>query len=155
MGAKRGKRKAAPAIVPRFLKNAVTIGVIPALAGACEKPHRVQPVVAYMAPPSPRDASEPMPPPPVVAAYQPPVVAAYARDATPIAPPIDAAVPADASAKTTDAATKKAKATPDAAATRVPAPVVAMMVPNPGPAVVAAYVPRDPVKPPPKKPTKP
>ena len=96
MRAKRGKRKAVPAIVPRFLKGAVTIGVIPALAGGCEKPRHVQPpVVAYFAPPAPEDAMRPHPP--VVAAYQrnvQPVVAAYAVDAAPQAPPpVAAAMP--------------------------------------------------------------
>lgn len=78
MASKR-KTKGAPAIVPRFLKTAVTIGSIPALAAACAKPiQRQPPVVAYFAPP----------PPPVVAALvaPPAVVAAYI--------PRDAAIPA-------------------------------------------------------------
>jgi hypothetical protein len=137
MRAKRGKRKAAPAIVPRFLKNAVTVGAIPALAASCGSPHRVQPVVAYFAPPSPGDANDGTnrPPPPVVAAYQPPVVAAYANDSVVAPPPPDAAPPADAA--------KRAKSAADASVPLPPPPVVAAMIPNPGPAVVAAYVPRD------------
>jgi hypothetical protein len=127
MRSRRGKRKAAPAIVPRFLKNAVTIGAIPALAAACEKPRQVQPVVAYFAPPSQEDANGTRrPPPPVVAAYQvQPVVAAYVRDAAAVQLSSDAAVP------------------PAVDAARPPPPVVAAMMPDPGPAVVAAYVPRD------------
>jgi hypothetical protein len=122
---KRGKRKAVPAIVPRFLKGAVTLGVIPALAGGCEKPRPVQPVVAYFAPPAPQDAMRP----PVVAAYQP-------------APPVDAGVDAP----------KKAPVDAPAAPPPPPPPVVAAMVPPP--AVVAAYVPRGSAapKPPKKKP---
>lgn len=127
MKAKRGKRKAVPAIVPRFLKGAVTMGVIPMLAGGCDKPRHVQPpVVAYFAPPE--DAMRP--PPPVVAAYQvQPVVAAYAADAAIARPPADAAA-----AKPVDAVVFQPP----------PPPVVAaMMPPDIGPAVVAAYVPRD------------
>jgi hypothetical protein len=139
MRSKRGKRKPAPGIVPRFLKGAVTIGAIPALVGACEKPHQVQPVVAYFAPPSPQDASVTRPPPPVVAAYQrdiQPVVAAYAVDAALAPPPpIDAAPPVDAPAKKA----KKGDRVPPPP----PPPVVAAMVRGPGPAVVAAYVPRE------------
>jgi len=143
MKAKRGKRKAVPAIVPRFLKGAVTMGVIPMLAGGCEKPKRVQPpVVAYFAPPE--DAIRPQPP--VVAAYQlQPVVAAFAVDAAIVQPPADATPvkpPADAAA---------AKRPVDAAAVRRPPPpvVAAMIRPDfdptgpVGPAVVAAYMPRD------------
>jgi hypothetical protein len=146
MRSKRGKRKAAPGIVPRFLKGAVTIGAIPALVGACDKPRRVQPVVAYFAPPPPADANEALrpPPPPVVAAYQrdvQPVVAAYAVDAALAPPPADAAQPTDAAV---DAPAKKAKTSKGH---RVPPPppppVVAAMVAPPGPAVVAAYVPRE------------
>ena len=149
MRSKRGKRKAAPGIVPRFLKGGVTIGAIPALVGACDKPRRVQPVVAYFAPPSPDDANEALrPPPPVVAAYQrdvQPVVAAYAVDAALAPPPADAA-PADAP---TDAPAKKAKTSkghrvaPPPPPPPPPPPVVAAMVAPPGPAVVAAYVPRE------------
>jgi hypothetical protein len=150
VGAKR-KKKGAPAIVPRFLKGAVTIGAIPALAAGCGTPmHRQPPVVAYFAPPAPEDASEgpTRPPPPVVAAYQvQPVVAAYATDARPVAPsvPVDAAVDAPPSTKT-----KKKAMRPDAALP--PPPVVAALV-APPPPVVAAYVPREvtPVKSP-KKP---
>ena len=144
MRSKRGKRKAAPGIVPRFLKGAVTIGAIPALVGACDKPRRVQPVVAYFAPPSPDDANEALrpPPPPVVAAYQrdvQPVVAAYAVDAALAPRPADAA-PADAPA---DAPAKKAKTSKGhRVVPPPPPPVVAAMV-APGPAVVAAYVPRE------------
>src|SRR5689334_5403462 len=85
---KRGKRL--PAIVPRFLKGAVTIGAIPALVGACSTPKRpqpvvaayggaLQPVVAYYA----ADAGvQPRPPlPPVVAMYTPPVVPVVPADA--------------------------------------------------------------------------
>jgi hypothetical protein len=126
---RRGKRKAAPAIVPRFLKGAVTIGAIPAIVAACGQSHRqVQPVVAYMAaPPAPPDEASvaPDPSPPVVAAYQQrelqPVVAAYAGDAQPVAPPIDAGV---------DAPKKKAKTTK-------------VNPPPPPPPVVAAMMPRD------------
>jgi hypothetical protein len=131
MRSKRGNRKAAPAIVPRFLKGAVTIGAIPAIAAACGQSHRqVQPVVAYMATPAaaPDEASvtpNPPPPPPVVAAYQqrevPPVVAAYAVDAQPVAPPIDAGV---------DAAKKKGNTT-KVDTKRPPPPVVAAMMPKP------------------------
>lgn len=137
MKAKRGKRKAVPAIVPRFLKGAVTMGVIPMLAGGCEKPRRVQPVVAYFAPPE--DAMRP--PPPVVAAYQvQPVVAAYAADAAVSKPPADAAA-----VKPIDAAVLRPP----------PPPVVAAMVPRDiPPPVVAAYVPRDADSAPPKKPKK-
>jgi hypothetical protein len=127
---RRGKRKAAPAIVPRFLKSAVTIGAIPAIVAACGQSHRVQPVVAYMAAPAaaPDEASvapNPPPNPPVVAAYQQrelqPVVAAYAADAQPVAPPIDAGV---------DAPKKKAKTTK-------------VNPPPPPPPVVAAMMPRE------------
>jgi hypothetical protein len=122
---RRGKRKAAPAIVPRFLKGAVTIGAIPAIVAACGPAHpRMQPVVAQMAAPPPEpDEAGMTPNPPVVAAYQQPelqpVVAAYAGDAQPVAPPIDAGV---------DAPKKKAK-------TKVnppppPPPVVAAMMPR-------------------------
>lgn len=146
MRAKRGKRRAAPAIVPRFLKGAVTIGVIPALVGACDKPRRVQPVVAYFAPPSPQDADVPHPQPPVVAAYQreiQPVVAAYAVDAAVVAPPLDAAAPPIDAAVPVDAPAKKVKKGHVVAPPPPPPPpVVAAMIPNPGPAVVAAYVPR-------------
>ena len=125
VSSKRRKRKAVPAIVPRFLKGAVTLGVIPALAGGCEKPRPVQPVVAYFAPPAPQDAARP----PVVAAYQP-------------APPVDAAVDAPKKARV------DAPAPPPP-----PPPVVAAMVPQPavGPAVVAAYVPRGSAAPAPAK----
>lgn len=159
MKAKRGKRKAVPAIVPRFLKGAVTMGVIPMLAGGCEKPRRVQPpVVAYMAPPE--DAMRPQPP--VVAAYKvQPVVAAYAVDAAIVRPPGDSALvtPSDAAAlKPTDAAVSKrpadaavARRPVDAAALRPPPPPVVAAMVRPdldptgpvGPAVVAAYMPRD------------
>ena len=149
MKAKRGKRKAVPAIVPRFLKGAVTVGVIPMLAGGCEKPRRVQPpVVAYFAPPE--DAMRP--PPPVVAAYQvQPVVAAFALDAALVQPPVDAATvqpPVDAAAGKRPVDAVVAKRPVDAAVVkRPPPPVVAAMI-RPdldpvGPAVVAAYVPRD------------
>jgi hypothetical protein len=120
MKPKRGKRKPVPAIVPRFLKSAVTIGVIPVLAAGCDKPRHVQPVVAQFARPAPEDAMRP--PPPVVAAYQAP----------PVVPP-DAAPDATAPKRSVDAAVR-----------RPPPPVVAAMVPRDiGPAVVAAYVPRD------------
>jgi hypothetical protein len=132
MPSKRGKRKAAPAIVPRFLKGAVTIGAIPAFAAACGQSHpRMQPVVAYMATPAepPDEASvapNPPPPPPVVAAYQQPqlqpVVAAYAVDAQPVAPPIDAGV---------DAAPKKKTKATKVDQKRPPPPVVAAMMPKP------------------------
>jgi hypothetical protein len=127
MRSKRGKRKAVPAIVPRFLKSAVTIGVIPAIACGPSHP-RMQPVVAYMATPAPgpdeASVTPNLPNPPVVAAYQqppppPPVVAAFAVDAHPVAPPIDAGV---------DAPKKKAtKVDPK----RPPPPVVAAMMPKP------------------------
>jgi len=131
MPAKRGKRKPAPAIVPRFLKDAVTIGVIPAIA-ACSKPQRVQPVVAYMAAPAPAQEAGVTPNPPVVAAYQPPpapppppVVAAMAIDAQPIAPPIDAGVDAPKKAKQkTEKKSDKQQ--------RPPPPVVAAMLPRDG-----------------------
>lgn len=127
---KRGKRKPVPAIVPRFLKGAVTIGAIPAIAAACGKPqNRVQPVVAYMAsPPAPPDDASITPNPPVVAAYQrevQPVVAAYAMDAQPVALPIDAGVDAAPAKKTkTDKATDKSKLK------RPPPPVVAALIPR-------------------------
>jgi hypothetical protein len=151
VGSKR-KKKGAPAIVPRFLKGAVTIGAIPALAAGCGKPmHQQPPVVAYFAPPPPDDAVEgPTRPPPVVAAYQvQPVVAAYATDAGPVAPPVptDAAVDAPSATKTKKRATR-----PDAALP--PPPVVAAMV-APPPTVVAAYVPRELPPVPPKQPKKP
>jgi len=127
MPTKRGKRKPAPAIVPRFLKGAVTIGVIPAIA-ACSKPQRMQPVVAYMAAPAPAQEAGVTPNPPVVAAYQPPapppVVAAMAIDAQPVAPPIDAGV---------DAPVKKAKQKTEKKSDkqqRPPPPVVAAMMPR-------------------------
>jgi hypothetical protein len=116
----KGKRKAAPGIVPRFLKGAVTIGAIPAIAAACGQSHpRMQPVVAYMAsPPAPPDEASVQPNPPVVAAYQQPevqpVVAAYA---------IDAGV--DAAPK------KKGKTTTKVEQKRPPPPVVAAMMPKP------------------------
>lgn len=149
MGSKR-KKTGAPAIVPRFLKGAVTIGAIPMVAAACARPTRPPPpVVAYMAPPEPQDAAEgpTRPPPPVVAAYKvQPVVAAYAMDAGPVQPP----VPVDAPPATK---TKTKKARPDAALP--PPPVVAALVaPPPPPAVVAAYVPRE-VPPKQKSPKKP
>jgi hypothetical protein len=133
MQTRRGKRKAAPAIVPKFLKGAVTIGAIPAIAAACGPSHpRMQPVVAYMATPAerPDEASvtpnPPPPPPPVVAAYQrpelQPVVAAYAVDAQPVAPPIDAGV---------DAAPKKKTKATKVDQKRPPPPVVAAMMPKP------------------------
>jgi len=150
------KKKGAPAIVPRFLKSAVTIGAIPALAVACAKPVKPPPpVVAYMAPPEPMDAMRP--PPPVVAAYaldaQPPiqpVVAAYASDAGPVQPNIPPAVVAayvgnkipvavDAGV---DAAPAKKKKAPRPDAALPPPPVVAAMV-RPPPPVVAAMMPRD------------
>jgi hypothetical protein len=155
VGSKR-KKKGAPAIVPRFLKGAVTIGAIPALAASCARPTRPPPpVVAYMAPPpEPQDAAEgpTRPPPPVVAAYKvQPVVAAYATDARPVAPsvPVDAGVDAPPATKT------KKKARPDAALPPPP-PVVAALV-APPPTVVAAYVPREvtPVPPKQKSPKKP
>lgn len=93
-----------PAIVPRFLKSAVTVGAIPALVNCGSSHPRMQPVVAQMmkepapvvaayAPDRPVDAGidaaptpvqapvvaavvPPPPPPPVVAAMGPPVVAA-------------------------------------------------------------------------------
>jgi hypothetical protein len=113
----KGKRKAAPGIVPRFLKGAVTIGAIPAIAAACGQSHpRMQPVVAYMAsPPAPPDEASVQPNPPVVAAYQQP--------APPPAPPIDAGV--DAAPKT------KAKTTNKVEQKRPPPPVVAAMMPRP------------------------
>ena len=125
MPIKRGKRKAAPAIVPRFLKGAVTVGAIPALVAACgPSQRRTQPVVAYMATPAAPDEASVTPNPPVVAAYQPaPVVAAYAMDAQPVAPPLDAGV---------DAPTKKTKK---------------VNPPPPPPPVVAAMMPRDAVMP--------
>jgi hypothetical protein len=123
--AKRGKRKP-PQIVPKFLKNAVVVGAIPALVG-CTKPPRQQPVVANYTQPQP-----------VVAAYQPPppVVAAYVEDSAP-ARAVDAGVDAPAAKKKVDPK-------------KPPPPVVAMMIKGNGadldvqPAVVAAYVPRDP-----------
>ncbi|HET9987935.1 MAG TPA: hypothetical protein VFQ65_05430 [Kofleriaceae bacterium] len=126
MRTRRGKRKAAPAIVPRFLKGAVTIGAIPAIAAACGPSQRqVQPVVAYMAAPAATadDAASVAPnppPPPVVAAYQP------AADAQPVSLPVDAGV---------DAPPKKAKTT------KLNPP------PPPPPPVVAAMMPRDVVMP--------
>ena len=129
MRTKRGKRKPAPAIVPRFLKGAVTIGAIPAIAAACGKPqNKMQPVVAYMAAPPARsdDASttpDPAPPPP-------PVVAAYQREAEPVAPPIDAGV---------DAAPAK-KAKPDKTTTDK---TKTEKLKRPPPPVVAALIPRD------------
>jgi hypothetical protein len=151
VGSKR-KKKGAPAIVPRFLKGAVTIGAIPALAAGCGTPVRRQPpVVAYFAPPAPEDASEGPTrlPPPVVAAYQTqPVVAAYATDAGAAPPPVDAAVDAPR------APTSRKKARPDAALP--PPPVVAALVaPPPPPTVVAAYLPRETVPVPRKQPKKP
>jgi hypothetical protein len=167
MASKR-RKKGAPQIVPRFLKAAVTIGAIPALAAGCAKSARRQPpVVAYFAPPSPADATTPNVVQPVVAAYQneiQPVVAAYALDAGPVQPPdagppirpavvaayahhgpapvaVDAGVDAAPS-------TKKKPPRPVDAGPRIPPPVVAALVGpppfNPPPAVVAAYVPRDP-----------
>jgi hypothetical protein len=106
MRSKRGKRKATPGIVPRFLKGAVTIGAIPAIAAACQQSHpKMQPVVAYMASPPerPEDATV-MPNPPVVAAYQQP-------DSPPVAPPIDAGV---------DAAPKRRKSKPKPSSRRRP-----------------------------------
>jgi hypothetical protein len=82
---KASKPKRVPAIVPRFIKNAVAIGAIPALSGCHPHSHPVvanyqrnAPVVAYFAPPTPVDATEATPPvQPVVAAMMPsPVVAA-------------------------------------------------------------------------------
>jgi len=129
MRTKRGKRKPAPAIVPRFLKGAVTIGAIPAIAAACgNSQSRMQPVVAYMAAPPARsdDASTtPDPPPP-----PPPVVAAFQREAEPVAPPIDAGV---------DAAPAK-KAKPDKTTTDKPK---TDKLKRPPPPVVAALIPRD------------
>lgn len=126
MASKPRKRKGAPAIVPRFLKTAVTVGAIPALAAGCDKPRHTQPVVAYFAAPPPKrdaDATQPqIPPPPAVALYLAP---------PPVAP--DAGTDAPAATR------------------QPPPPVVAALVP----AVVAAYVPRDPQpvkKPKPKQP---
>jgi len=127
MRTKRGKRKPAPAIVPRFLKGAVTIGAIPAIAAACgNSQSRMQPVVAYMAAPPARsdDASTtPDPPPP------PPVVAAFQREAEPVAPPIDAGVDAAPAKKA-----KPDKTTTDKTKTdklkRPPPPVVAALIPR-------------------------
>ena len=128
MPTKRAKRKPAPAIVPRFLKGAVTIGVIPAIA-ACSKPQRMQPVVAYMAAPAPAQEAGVTPNPPVVAAYQPPppppVVAAMTPP--PVAPPppapvIDAGVDAAPAKKAKSDKTKADKTK------RPPPPVVAAMM---------------------------
>src|SRR5436305_9684147 len=80
--AKRRTRKA-PQIVPRFLKSAVTVGVIPALVG-CEKPQHTQPVVAHYAQPPGSGAERP--PPPVVAAYQQQVAPPADADQRPQAP---------------------------------------------------------------------
>ncbi|HEY6037783.1 MAG TPA: hypothetical protein VIV58_26055 [Kofleriaceae bacterium] len=132
MRTKQGKRKPAPAIVPRFLKGAVTIGAIPAIAAACGKPqNRMQPVVAYMAAPAPPEEASitpnPPPNPPVVAAYQrevQPVVAAYAMDAQPIAPPLDAGVDAAPAKKAKPDKTKSDKLK------RPPPPVVAALLPG-------------------------
>ena len=111
MKAKRGKRKAVPAIVPRFLKNAVTIGTIPVLAASCGPSHKqIQPVVAYMGPdertrepmPAPDagvDAAtvQQRPPPPVVAMMVTPPQPVVAMMVTPPPPPpvVAAMVPRD------------------------------------------------------------
>src|SRR5438445_13752498 len=111
----RGSRL--PAIVPRFIKSAVTIGAIPALVG-CDKgraEQRVQPVVAQYIDNRPA----------VVAAYAPdaplqevaPVVAAMINDQPPPPPVVvDAGVGAQTAKK------KKAKLI------KAPTPVVAALV---------------------------
>ena len=153
MSAKKNRSpKRMPAIVPRFLKNAVTIGAIPALVG-CDKGRPEQHVQ------------------PVVAQYidkTPPVVAAYAPDA-PVRGPIDDIVPAVVAAMVSpvprppqprdagvDAAPHKKKVKPPPPP---PPPVVAALVGpppvfKPPPAVVAAMLPDQNVIAPPKKQTK-
>lgn len=156
MSAKNRKPKRArrlPAIVPRFLKTAVTIGAIPALAG-CEKNHpRMQPVVAQYVEPAPVVAMyvpdappSPMVQPVVAAVVPPPVVAAMVPKPVPTAP-ADAGVDAAPPPKK-----KKVVKAP-------PPPVVAAMVaPDfqpPPPPVVAAMIPRDDVIGPTTAPVKP
>jgi S-DNA-T family DNA segregation ATPase FtsK/SpoIIIE len=150
MSARKNRRPMRlPAIVPRFIKSAVTIGAIPALVG-CDKgrpQQRVQPVVAQYIDKSP----------PVVAAYdaplQPevaPVVAAMVTDQPPPPPrPRDAGV---------DAAPKKKLPKP----IKAPTPVVAALVGppqdfHPPPAVVAAMLPQQNLvpQPSPNRPKKP
>ena len=114
--------------MPRFLKGAVTIGAIPAIAAACQQSHpKMQPVVAYMAtqPERPEDATvmpNPPPNPPPDPPPDPPVVAAYQQpDAPLVAPPIDAGV---------DAAPKKKTKATKVDPKRPPPPVVAAMMPK-------------------------
>jgi hypothetical protein len=137
--------KRLPAIVPRFIKSAVTVGAIPALIG-CDKgrpEQRVQPVVARYI-----DHAT------VVAAYTPdapvedilPAVVAAMVNPVPQPPrPRDAGV---------DAAPKKKLPKP----IKAPAPVVAALVGpppdfNPPPAVVAAMLPQQNLVPPAPKPS--
>ena len=139
---KNGKPKRLPAIVPRFIKNAVAIGTIPALAstGCHPRPHPVvatyqrnAPVVAYYAPPAPIDAGPPVQP--VVAMMMPPVVAAVMPQPAP--PPADAGVDAAPPAKTKPAKPPKATKPPKAAKQPPPPPnpdilgVAAMFAPAP------------------------
>ena len=150
-----GKRKnRAPGIVPRFLKQAVTVGAIPALAAACHQPQKTQPpVVAYYAPlPPPGKDAQQVVQPAGVAAYTPdrgPAVVAAYHPSPPVLRP-DAAVdarPADAPPA------KRSKAGPKTGP-QIEPPVVAAYQKDLEPAVVAAYVPRDDEKPAPVKPAK-
>src|SRR5258706_11069026 len=172
MSSKNRKPKRAsrlPAIVPRFLKTAVTIGAIPALVG-CEKGHqtRMQPVVAQYVEPAPvvaaytPDAAPPTPiQPPVVAAVvlQPPVVAAMMPH--PLQkPPADAGVDAAPPKKPTknvkppprppDLGVAAMFAPPNLGDQLPPPPVVAAMLPDQN-----LIGPKTPPKQPPKKTKKP
>lgn len=144
--------KRMPAIVPRFLKNAVTIGAIPALVG-CDKgrpEQHVQPVVAQYIDKSP----------PVVAAYAPDAPAPVIEDTLPavVAAMVNPPPPPRPRDAGVDAAPKKKLVKP----IKAPTPVVAALVGpqpvlDPPPPVVAAMLPQQNVvpKPPANKPKKP
>lgn len=142
---KQKRPKRLPAIVPRFLKGAVTIGAIPTLLGACDKRHRPAVVAAYSQPVVAAYVPQPDQPPvagdaavdaPAVVAPPPPVVAAYVRHEAPPRPvPTDAGVDAPRAPKKQKAAIVVPPPPPP------PPPVVAAYV-RPPPPVVAAYVPR-------------